>query len=218
MKAWLQRAFPVRLHSSRRLQDVIRPRPPSISDAEPEADAALGAAPHDAATQDTKQDLIDALTPVGVVFLVAVLFSIGLHILPSDITQIVLRRGKSRTAYALVLLTTTLIQPAIGYVTVAAAQHYGLSPAAAAGFLIAACCPGGSFSNIISYAAGANIPLNAALTMSETALSFVLVPIGLLGFLPAIYADVQTVPRVPYRATHSALPTTHAVHLPSVHG
>lgn len=150
--------------------------------------------------------MLAMLAPIGMILSLFALFSIGTTILPQKMANIFRTQGNRQdfVAYVLVLLVTAFVQPVVGTAIVALAQPQ-LSPAASLALIIVTCCPGGSFSNIISYVAGANVPLNAALTMSEVLLSFVLVPVGLLVVLPHLLEGRAEAHAVPFGPMVAAL-------------
>ena len=158
--------------------------------------------PPPAAPTADVEGLLRQLQPVGAVLITLALLGVGASILPQEIMAVLRWRrhgSKDFTAYLLVLLCTAIIQPVLGCGIVAMALPH-ISPAAALGLITIACCPGGSFSNIISHLAGANVPLNAALTVSEVLLSFVLLPVGWFVVMPLLldgHEGAQFVPLQP---------------------
>ena len=141
------------------------------------------------------------LTTVSFVFTTAVLFFIGTTIVPGRIRAIANRESKDFTAFMLAMATTTIIQPLIGFWLLLKFRDAALSEAATVAILVVSCTPGGAFSNIISHLVGANVALNAALTMAETLMSTALVPFGLIVLLPHVRtgASTQDTIRVPVK-------------------
>lgn len=66
-----------------------------------------------------------------------------------------------------------LIMPLLGWTL---ARVFGLDPALAVGLILVSCCPGGTASNVVTYLAGANLPLSVVMTMCSTLAAVFMTP------------------------------------------
>lgn len=57
------------------------------------------------------------------------------------------------------------------------ASIYNLPPAMAAGIILVACCPGGTASNVVTWLAGANVPLSVTMTTISTFMAVAMTPL-----------------------------------------
>lgn len=66
-----------------------------------------------------------------------------------------------------------LIMPFLGW---ALARLFHLDTPLAVGLILVSCCPGGTASNVVTYLAGANVPLSVVMTLCSTVAAVVMTP------------------------------------------
>ncbi|MHC4665353.1 MAG: bile acid:sodium symporter family protein [Planctomycetota bacterium] len=82
------------------------------------------------------------------------------------------------------------VMPVMGF---AFARAFGLKAEVAAGLILVGSCPGGVASNVITYIAGANVPLSVTMTACSTLLSPVMTPVA-MKLLAGRYVPIEPLP------------------------
>lgn len=110
------------------------------------------------------------LRPQIPLFLVVIMFAMGLTLAPADFVRI----ARNPRAVAAGLALQFGIMPAAGW---AVAHLLQLPPAVAVGVILVGACPGGTASNVICYLARANVALSITVTACSTLLAPLLTPL-----------------------------------------
>ncbi|CAG9465069.1 unnamed protein product [Pedinophyceae sp. YPF-701] len=108
--------------------------------------------------------------PLVVWGLAFTMLGMGLTLTLEDFARVA--RDRVRVAAGAALQFT--IMPAAG---LAFARLFGLDPWIAAGMVLVACCPGGTASNVVTFIAGADVPLSVAMTSCSTVSATVMTPL-----------------------------------------
>jgi len=112
-----------------------------------------------------------------------VMLAMGITLGVDDFRRVV----KMPAAVATGFFAQFLLMPFWGWAIV---RFMDLPPAAAAGLILVACCPGGTASNIVTYLARANVALSVVMTLCSTAAAVVLTPL-LTAWLAGAYVPVD---------------------------
>jgi len=94
------------------------------------------------------------------------------------------------------------IMPMLGFVL---GGVLGLEPWLAAGLILVSCCPGGTASNVVTFIAGADLPLSVAMTTASTLSATIMTPLltqGLAGTIVpvdalALFRDIVNIVILP---------------------
>lgn len=105
-----------------------------------------------------------------------VIFSIGIHMSPTDLLQPFTKPG---AVLALVLIRYALM-PCTAY---GLAQGFALTPTETIGLMVVGTAPGGAAANIMAYLAKANVGLTVLLTVASTLVSPLITPALIYFFL-----------------------------------
>jgi BASS family bile acid:Na+ symporter len=135
--------------------------------------------------------LVDAGLPIA---LFVIMIGIGLSLTPADFQ----REAKRPAGAVIASVAQLLIMPILGF---AFAALLSLPPALAVGLVIAASCPGGATSNLISYLARANVALSIVLTVISSVAVIVTLPFYVNIALRWQPADPDVVVRLPLGRT-----------------
>lgn len=111
-----------------------------------------------------------ALRPQIPLFLVAIMFAMGLTLAPADFVRV----SRNPRAVAAGIVLQFGIMPAAGW---SVAHLLGLPPALAIGVILVGTCPGGTASNVICYLARGNVALSITVTACSTLLAPLLTPL-----------------------------------------
>lgn len=151
----------------------------------------------------------EVVQPIGNMIILLTLVGIGLHIDARAIRAVVRPANRGTAdyrAFVATLCSTAVFMPCITVAILKATDCASISPPAALGILVSSLTPGGSLSNILAVPAHANATLNLALTMAQTIMAMVLLPVGAVVLLPTI--------AVGGTATNATASSSHLEHLP----
>jgi BASS family bile acid:Na+ symporter len=112
-----------------------------------------------------------------------IMFGMGITLEVSDFRRVL----AVPWSVALGVAAQFVVMPMLG---ITLAWAFGLEAGLAVGLVLVSCCPGGTASNVVTYLAGANLPLSVLMTMVSTALSVGLTPL-LTGWLAGKYVEVD---------------------------
>lgn len=145
-----------------------------------------------------EQQLVAKLTPVGICLIVLAMTTIGMQTPLKEFRDLFRWKPNNHDlrAYAIALVLNIVVQPVLACAVVWVALPH-ISPATALGLVLLGAVPGGSLSNIVAQIAGANARLNAALTITETVLCWLLVPLVALFVYPRLVAGQHGARAVP---------------------
>ncbi len=115
-------------------------------------------------------DLLKGLGPWIPVLLGAVMFGMGMTLVPADFVRV----AKRPLPVAAGIFLQFAVMPVTGFL---AAHLTGADPVILLGFVLVGACPGGTASNVISYFARADVPLSVSMTAVSTMLAPLFTPL-----------------------------------------
>ncbi len=130
--------------------------------------------------------LVELFLPLSVVL---VMISIGLALVADDFTRLL----RSPKPILIGLVAQLCILPVVGF---AVASLFPLEPILAAGVVLIAVCPGGSFSNLIIHAADGDRALSVSLTALSGPITLITIPL-LVNFDLEYFLDADETIQLP---------------------